>query len=114
MNIVLILISRLRLVVVLVVLGFTLLSSAQTVNPTQHIGTVQVVRQDDGFVTISGRSYTFDYDVTHVFLANKEISSAYLDEGMVVRYTLNTVGTLVRVEIIGPSDKIRILDGSLY
>lgn len=102
--------SGLRLSLVLVVLGFSVLANAQGVLSRPQTGTVQLLRQDDGYITISGSNYGFDYEVTVVVLAGDEIDSAMLDEGMVVRYTLDDMGMLMRLEIIGPANKIRILE----
>ena len=102
--------SGLRLGLVFAVLGFSVLASAQGVLSRPQTGTVQMLRQDDGYIIISGNNYGFDYQVTVVVLAGEEIDSANLDEGMVVRYTLDDMGMLIRVEIIGPANKIRILE----
>lgn len=95
-------------------LGLVLLSapaSAQSVLAGSQTGTIQAEAQDDGYLTISGRNYTFSSD-TQVFLNGQQISTGDLDEGMVVRYTLNNAGALTRIEILGPRNLIRALDPS--
>ena len=102
--------SVLRLSLVITVFGFSMLASAQGVLSPTETGTVQSLAQDDGYITISGRNFAFDNEITVVVLAGEEIDSANLDEGMVVRYTLDTRGTLLRLEIIGPAAKLRELE----
>ena len=98
-----------KLGVLLAVLGLSMAASAQSVLTRPQTGTVQALAQDDGFITISGRNYPFDDRVTSVVLAGEKIDSASLDEGMVVRYTLNAQGMLQTLEIIGPASKVNIL-----
>ena len=83
---------------------------AQDVLSGAQTGTLQLMRQDDGYITISGRNYNFDNEVSKVFLGGDEVDSATLDEGMVVRYTLNRQGVLLRIEIIGPASKINAIE----
>ncbi|MFM1895069.1 MAG: hypothetical protein RLZZ385_143, partial [Pseudomonadota bacterium] len=56
-----------------------------------------------------GRQLPFQNDISQVFLNGVEVDSVILDEGMVVRCTLNTDGILAKIEILGPIDKIREL-----
>ena len=93
----------------LVALALSGVVAAQGVLQNSQTGTVQLLRQDDGYIAIPGRNIPYVSDITRVFLNNEEIGSGFLDEGMVVRYTLNQEGVLLRVEILGPIDKIREL-----
>lgn len=97
----------LRAVVVLVLIAGGSSLFAQGVLSGAQVGTVQLLRQDDGYITISGTNYNFTYDDTKVFLGAEEFDSAALDEGMVVRFTLSAQGVLQRIEIIGPANLVR-------
>jgi len=70
------------------------------------IGTVEKLDQDNGSLTISGQVLPFSDSVTEVYLEGNLIGAEKIDLGMVVRYTLDPSGTLLRVELIGPSDKL--------
>jgi len=100
--------GRLGLFVLALLFGAS--AYAQDVLPGAQTGTLQLMRQDDGYITISGRNYNFDNEVSKVFLGGDEVDSAMLDEGMVVRYTLNRQGVLLRIEIIGPASKINAIE----
>ncbi len=78
---------------------------------TQEVltGTIEHLDQDNGFVTISGQRHGFSDQATQVFIADSQVGAQTLDVGMVVRYTLNASGTLLRVEIIGPDEKLQFL-----
>lgn len=103
-----------RLSALLVLICASLSASAQGVlssTPTQT-GTIQAEAQDDGFLTISGQNYVFSNSLSLVFLNGEQVGSQVLDEGMVVRYTVNADRVLTRIEILGPLDLIRNLDDS--
>jgi len=78
--------------------------AAQT--PGVQMGTVEKLDQDNGSLTISGRVFPYSDAITEVFLEGQRIGAEKIDLGMVVRYTLDTAGTLLRVELIGPNDKL--------
>ena len=101
-----------RLALLSLTLAFGVTGYAQDVLPGAQTGTLQLMRQDDGFITISGRNYNFDNEISKVFLSGDEVDSAMPDEGMVVRYTRNQQGVLLRIEIIGPASKIRAIQDS--
>ena len=101
--------ASLRICLLLILCSFSVASAAQEVLAQASTGTLQLMRQDDGYVTISGRNYGFENGVTRIFLGSEEQPASILDEGMVVRYTLNGRDVLVRIEIIGPAEKLRIL-----
>ncbi len=71
-----------------------------------HQGTIENLDQDNGFLTISGQVLPFSDAVTQVFLEERQIPASRIDLGMVVRYTLDASGTLLRIELIGPHDKL--------
>ena len=87
-------------------------ATAQGVLTGAQTGTIQVEGQDDGYITISGQNYGYDNQITQVTLNGEEIGSDALDEGLVVRYTLNSDGVLTRIEILGPMNMIRALEES--
>lgn len=73
-------------------------------------GTVENLAQDDGRVVISGRSFGFDDGSTEVYLQGERVNAADLNEGMVVRFTVDSQGTLLRVDILGPFNQTRLLE----
>lgn len=73
-------------------------------------GTIQELGQDDGFIIISGLRLGYANGVTLLTLNGMPMDAADLDVGMVVRYTLDREGTLLRMELLGPNEKIRIFD----
>jgi hypothetical protein len=87
-------------------------ATAQGVLTSAQTGTIQLEAQDDGYITISGQNYGYDNEITQVILNGQEIGSNALDEGLVVRYTLNGDGVLTRIEILGPMNMIRALEES--
>lgn len=84
-------------------------ASAQRVTSAVQVGTVQVQDPEGGEITISGRTYGYDYELIKIFLDGEEVEPPILNIGMVVRYTLNASGTVIRLEIIGPADKLENL-----
>ncbi len=104
------LLQSLKLGVLIMALALPLVTSAQSVLPRPQTGTLQGVAQDDGYLVISGTRFGFDNEITRILLAGEVVESTILDEGLVVRYTVDNRGTLVTVEVIGPNDKIRELD----
>jgi len=52
-------------------MGLGSFASAQDVLPGAQTGTLQLMRQDDGYITISGRNYNFDNEISKVYLAGK-------------------------------------------
>jgi len=98
--------QSLRLGVLWLLLGVGATASAQTVLPGAQSGTMQAVAQDDGAITISGVNYIFDNGITKVFYAGEPIDSAYLQPGMVLRFTVNREGIVDRIEILGPASML--------
>jgi len=72
-------------------------------------GSIQKLSQDDGTLTISGQVYAYSDTVTRVLIRDNPVRVEVLTEGMVVRYKLDSSGTLSTLEIIGPADKVREL-----
>lgn len=100
----------LKLCMLMFLLSMPAYLSAQTVMIGAQTGTVQELRQDDGYVIISSRRVGFDNEIVQIYLNNEPVGGEILDEGMVVRYTLDNRGNLERVEILGPNNKLRDLD----
>ncbi len=71
-----------------------------------HQGTIEALDQDNGSLTISGQVLPFSDAVTQVFLEQRQIPASRIDLGMVVRYTLDASGTLLRIELIGPHESL--------
>ena len=76
----------------------------------ERTGTIENLDQDNGFVSISGQRYGFSDNVTEVFIEERQVGAQTLDVGMVVRYTLDSAGTLQRVSIIGPNAMLQLLE----
>jgi hypothetical protein len=82
--------------------GLALVATGQEIRQ----GTIENLNQDNGSLTISGQVLPYSDAVTQVFLEERQISASRIDLGMVVRYTLDASGTLWRIELIGPHDKL--------
>lgn len=95
---------KFRLMFVLAAL-FTAAVQAQEV----QTGTIEGLDQDNGSLIISGLRVGFADAITQVFWEGQPLGAQRLDQGMVVRYTLNEAGVLLRVEVIGPAEKLQEL-----
>ncbi|PCH61793.1 MAG: hypothetical protein COC19_04230 [SAR86 cluster bacterium] len=80
--------------------------NAQGVRTNTHTGRVELLRQDEGYVIISAKTLPFSNEHTQIYLENTPMESQVLDEGMVVRYTLDSQGNLLRIDILGPANKL--------
>ncbi len=96
--------------IAMLLLLVTFSASAQGVLAGAQTGTIQVEAQDDGFLTISGQNFDFRNGISLVFLNGQQVGDEALDEGLVVRYTLNRDGVLARIEILGPLNMIQALE----
>lgn len=101
--------SKIRLVragLLFIVLGFSVLSNAQSVLPDGQAriqtGTIEKTREDDGYITISGWDYGFSGEITRVTYSGNEVGVEVLAAGFIVRYTLDGNNILLTVEIVGP------------
>lgn len=111
--------SKIRLVragLLFIVLGFSVLSNAQSVLPGDpsriQSGTIEKTREDDGYITISGWDYGFSNELTKVSYEGDEVGVEVLAAGFIVRYTLDSNNMLLTIEIIGPRDAIASLEDS--
>ena len=114
-------ITKLKFLLIVALLSWVSLANAQNVascsqienvqagQVCSQIGVVELQELEVYFLTISGRRYGFDYGLSKVFLAGEEVGAAVLDEGMVVRFSLDSQSTLLKIEILGPFEKIRFL-----
>lgn len=100
------------LALVLMLASFSVSAQGVLSSTNTQTGTIQVEAQDDGYLTISGQNYTFSSELSLVFLNGEEVGDQALDEGLVVRYTLNRDGVLTRIEILGPINLIQSLEPS--
>lgn len=96
----------------LVLLLASSMASAQGVLTSTQTGTIQQESQDDGYLVISGQRYGYSDALTTIFLNGEQVDAEVLDEGLVVRYTLNRDGMLVRIELLGPANLLPALDDS--
>lgn len=78
----------------------------------RQTGTIEVLQQDSGYVEISGRRYSVVDGRTRVFAEQRVLRLHQLDNGMVVSYTTDGDGTLLRIDVLGPADKLRELERS--
>lgn len=108
----LILTASIRRWILLVVLSCSTIVSAQGVLSGSQTGTLEDMRQGEGFMTISGKDYGYHNDVTEVFYDGKKVRTLFLNEGLVVRFVVNRDGILARIEILGPVDLIEALEES--
>lgn len=74
------------------------------------VGTIEAKAEDDGYITISGAKYTFDSEVTEVYLRDELVRASVIDEGLSVRFSLDARGTLLRIDILGPFSELRLLE----
>lgn len=98
-----------------IILAMVLLSSIFALQASAQvgqgaIGVIEALRQDDGYITISGRNWGYDGEVSEIYLQNEIVDAAILDEGMSVRFTVNAQGIILRLEILGPFSELRLLD----
>ncbi|MGM0633532.1 MAG: hypothetical protein ACQETO_10220 [Pseudomonadota bacterium] len=77
---------------------------------SRQTGTIEVLQQDSGTIGISGTRYTVDQERTRVSLEERQLRLHHLDIGMVVAYSTDGSGTLLRIELLGPADMLRELD----
>jgi hypothetical protein len=71
------------------------------------VGTIGLLDLDEYKVTISGRQYGYDESMFKVFYDGEEMPYTILDEGLVVRFYINTNDVVTRLELLGPIDRIR-------
>ena len=102
--------AGLRVLLVLAVFTVPLAAQAQNILTAPQTGTLQLMRQDDGFIVVSGRRYDFDNEVTEIYFNNEPVGPEILDEGLVIRFTINGAGLLMRIEVLGVVDKTEILE----
>jgi len=108
----LVLAKNIRQWVLLAVLGFSTVLSAQGVLSGARTGTIEEINQTDYYLTISGRNYDYDHSITQVFYAGNEERLHFLNEGLVVRFVVNRDGVLTRIEVLGPVGLIQALEES--
>ena len=94
-----------------IVLAFMLLALQPSGLLAQEVqtGTIEGLDQDNGALTISGRRVGFSDSVTRIFWEDQPLGAEKLDQGMVVRYTLNDAGVLLRVDVLSPAEKLQEL-----
>ena len=73
------------------------------------VGTVERLGQDSGYITISGRNYGYDSELTQVFLDDEPLDSGFLDNGMSVRIAIDSNAVLLRIDVLGPFSQTRLL-----
>lgn len=72
-----------------------------------RVGTIQLLQQDEGIVTISSQNYGYREELLTVYYDGSDVDSSILDEGLVVRFWLNNDRVIVRMDLLGPSDRIQ-------
>ena len=99
---------KIKLAAMLLAVSLVSAASAQQILTAAQTGTVQQLRQEEGFLVISGRNYNFDVEVTQTYFRGERISDTELDAGMVVRFVMENE-LIVRIEILGPSELVEHL-----
>ena len=114
-----VLLDNLRKGLLLLVLAFSSASFAQSVlsdSPSllsgSKTGKLEEIHESDNFMTISGRNYDFHNDTIEVYYEGKRVRTHFLNEGLVLRFVLDTDGVLAKIEILGPVDLIVALEES--
>ncbi|MCB1648719.1 MAG: hypothetical protein H7A05_01610 [Pseudomonadales bacterium] len=95
---------KLRLMFVL-----PMLLTAAVLAQEVQTGTIEGLDQDNGSLIISGQRVGFADSITQILWEGLPLGAHRLDQGMVVRYTLNEAGVLLWVEVIGPAEKLQEL-----
>jgi len=65
-----------------------------------QVGTIQARNEVAGFVVISGRRYGYDISLLSVYYDGRAVDSIVLDEGLVVRYMVNTEQVVTQMEML--------------
>lgn len=78
----------------------------------RQTGTIESLQQDAGFIVVSGQRYRVSNGGTRVYLDQRELRLHDLNNGMVIAYSTDGAGVLLRVDILGPADQIRALEQS--
>jgi hypothetical protein len=102
----------LRVVLFLWIFGSSISLNAQAVLSGSQTGTIQDMQRSDGFFTISNRNYGFDEELTRVFYDGEEVGPDFLNEDIVVRFVVNRDGLMIRIEVLGPIERIQALEES--
>lgn len=95
---------------VLMLSSFSAIAQGVLSGARTQTGTIQAESQDEGFLVISGQRYGYDNRLTLVFLNNEQVETDILDEGLVVRYTTDGNGVLIRIDVLGPANLIQSID----
>ncbi len=107
-----ILVNGLQLGFLLVLFGFSIPVKGQTGLSAAQTGTIQDIRRFAGYITISDRNYGFHEQLTQVFYNEEDVGADFLNEGLLVRFTLNRDSLLLRIEVLGPLANIQALEPS--
>lgn len=102
--------SRMSLRILTFLLLSLFASSALAQGNQTLVGSVESLAQDDGYIRISGNNYSYDDEVTVVFLRGEQVQANTLNEGMAVRFTVSATGQLQRIDILGPFNQTRLLE----
>lgn len=84
-----------------------LASAQQAVIGNSIVGTIQLLDFDTNIVTISAQNYGYDESLFQVFYDGEVVPHTILDEGLVVRFYVNSEKMITRMELLGPIDRIR-------
>lgn len=84
-----------------------LVSAQQAVIGNSLVGTIQSLDFDTNILTISAQDYGYDESMFQVFYDGNVVPHTILDEGLVVRFYVDSNKMITRMELLGPIDKIR-------
>jgi hypothetical protein len=84
-----------------------LVTAQQAVIGNSLVGTIQLLDFDTNIVTISSQDYGYDEALFQVFYDGNVVPYTILDEGIVVRFYIDSQRMITRMELLGPIDKVR-------
>lgn len=84
-------------------------ASAQGVIQPARTGVFELIEHFEEYIIISGVQFGIDLEEVEVVLRGEPLDYTYLEEGMVVRYTLRN-GMIIRMEVLGPNNLIENID----
>ena len=86
-----------------------LLAFGQAQAQSSALGRIDEISHDAGRVVIDGNEFTFQGDQIEIVLRGQPQRLVALQVGFYVRYTTDANGGIVRVELIGPPQRVNEL-----
>lgn len=94
----------------LLVLFLSLQVDVVAAQVTSAFGTIDEVKQDDGYIVIDGS--TFDFKVSEVVInyGNRRVRASFLSPGLRISYITRNDGSISDITLIGPTNVLEQLD----